>query len=58
MKMEMNTFFLLPILNCLLSSKWAWLRLGLYQMKHEDLNNAISSLQAALRLDPTDRLAF
>ena len=39
--------------NC--SKKWAWLRLGLYQMKYEDVTSAVSSLQTALRLDSSDR---
>ena len=37
------------------SAKWAWLRLGLYQVKHEDPTVAIASFQAALRADPTDK---
>ncbi|CAG5130134.1 unnamed protein product, partial [Candidula unifasciata] len=36
------------------SAKWAWLRLGLYQIKHENPTMAIMSLQSALRADPTD----
>ncbi|KAK3788293.1 hypothetical protein RRG08_027026 [Elysia crispata] len=36
-------------------AKWAWLRLGLYQMRHEDPSTAIMSLQSALRADPEDQ---
>ncbi|BFY97470.1 hypothetical protein BsWGS_00510 [Bradybaena similaris] len=36
------------------SAKWAWLRLGLYQIKHENPTKAIMSLQSALRADPND----
>ncbi|XP_059178471.1 superkiller complex protein 3-like isoform X2 [Physella acuta] len=35
-------------------AKWAWLRLGLYQIKHENPSKAIMSLQSALRADPND----
>lgn len=35
-------------------AKWAWLRLGLYQVKHEDPSVAIASFQSALRADPKD----
>ncbi|XP_053375489.1 tetratricopeptide repeat protein 37-like [Mercenaria mercenaria] len=35
-------------------AKWAWLRLGLYQVKHEDPSIAIASFQSALRADPKD----
>lgn len=34
--------------------KWAWLRLGLYQVKHDSANSAVTSFQAALRGDPKD----
>ncbi|CAL1530763.1 unnamed protein product [Lymnaea stagnalis] len=34
--------------------KWAWLRLGLHQIKHDDPTTAITSLQSALRADPND----
>ncbi|XP_052248166.1 tetratricopeptide repeat protein 37-like isoform X1 [Dreissena polymorpha] len=34
--------------------KWAWLRLGLHQMKHDDPSVAIVSLQSALRADSKD----
>ncbi|XP_056022044.1 SKI3 subunit of superkiller complex protein-like [Ostrea edulis] len=34
--------------------KWAWLRLGLYQVKHDTTSVAISSFQSALRADPKD----
>ncbi|KAK3098545.1 hypothetical protein FSP39_020503 [Pinctada imbricata] len=36
------------------SSKWAWLRYGLHQMKHDSLSSAVSSLQSAVRADPND----
>ncbi|XP_035667182.1 tetratricopeptide repeat protein 37-like isoform X1 [Branchiostoma floridae] len=36
------------------TAKWAWLRLGLYQLKHGDGTQAVKSLQAALRADPKD----
>ncbi|XP_052801085.1 tetratricopeptide repeat protein 37-like [Mya arenaria] len=36
------------------SGKWAWLRLGLWQMKHGDPSVAIASLQSALRADSKD----
>ncbi|ELT99404.1 hypothetical protein CAPTEDRAFT_188519 [Capitella teleta] len=36
-------------------AKWAWLRLGLYQLKTDHASSAVTSLQAALRADPTDR---
>ncbi|GFN82445.1 arrestin domain-containing protein 3-like [Plakobranchus ocellatus] len=36
-------------------AKWAWLRLGLHQMRHEDPSAAIVSLQSALRADPEDQ---
>nr|XP_006811551.1 PREDICTED: tetratricopeptide repeat protein 37-like [Saccoglossus kowalevskii] len=36
------------------SAKWAWLRLGLYQLKKQEYSQAISSLQCALRADPKD----
>ncbi|XP_055874018.1 tetratricopeptide repeat protein 37-like [Biomphalaria glabrata] len=35
-------------------AKWAWLRLGLYQIKQNDFDAAIISLQSALRGDPQD----
>ncbi|GAB1600098.1 tetratricopeptide repeat protein 37-like [Argonauta hians] len=35
-------------------AKWAWLRLGLKQLKNEDPNNAVISFQAALHPDPLD----
>ncbi|XP_078313322.1 superkiller complex protein 3-like [Crassostrea virginica] len=34
--------------------KWAWLRLGLHQVKHDTASTAISSFQSALRADPKD----
>ncbi|XP_061172794.1 superkiller complex protein 3-like [Saccostrea echinata] len=34
--------------------KWAWLRLGLHQVKHDTASVAISSFQSALRADPKD----
>ncbi|XP_071101530.1 superkiller complex protein 3-like [Haliotis cracherodii] len=34
--------------------KWAWLRLGLYQVRHDDPTIAVASFQAALRADPRD----
>ncbi|GFR81884.1 tetratricopeptide repeat protein 37, partial [Elysia marginata] len=36
-------------------AKWAWLRLGLHQMRHDDPSTAIMSLQCALRADPDDQ---
>lgn len=36
------------------SAKWAWLRLGLHQLKNENPNAAVTALQAALRPDPLD----
>ncbi|KAL4223110.1 Tetratricopeptide repeat protein 37 [Mactra antiquata] len=36
------------------SSKWAWLRLGLYQIKNEDTSEAIRSLLFALSSDPSN----
>ncbi|KAK3606262.1 hypothetical protein CHS0354_037938 [Potamilus streckersoni] len=36
------------------SAKWAWLRLGLYQVKHENPSTAVTSFQSALRADPND----
>ncbi|KAL3865870.1 hypothetical protein ACJMK2_043219 [Sinanodonta woodiana] len=36
------------------SAKWAWLRLGLYQVKHENPSIAVTSFQSALRADPND----
>ncbi|KAI8480965.1 Tetratricopeptide repeat protein 37 [Branchiostoma belcheri] len=36
------------------TAKWAWLRLGLYQLKHGEGTQAVKSLQAALRADPKD----
>ncbi|EDV26404.1 uncharacterized protein TRIADDRAFT_54351 [Trichoplax adhaerens] len=39
-----------PILSC----KWAWLRLGLYQMDHMDIIEACISFQNAIRADPVD----
>ncbi|XP_069137889.1 tetratricopeptide repeat protein 37-like isoform X1 [Argopecten irradians] len=36
------------------SAKWAWLRLGLYQVKHDSPSVAITSFQSALRADPKD----
>ncbi|RUS81604.1 hypothetical protein EGW08_010617 [Elysia chlorotica] len=36
-------------------AKWAWLRLGLHQMRQEDPSTAIMSLQSALRADPQDQ---
>ncbi|PVD20045.1 hypothetical protein C0Q70_20539 [Pomacea canaliculata] len=35
-------------------SKWAWLRLGLSQVRTGDSTNAIASFQSALRADPSD----
>ncbi|XP_071964679.1 tetratricopeptide repeat protein 37-like [Antedon mediterranea] len=35
-------------------AKWAWLRLGLYQLKHNDAGKAVTSFQAALRADTKD----
>ncbi|KAH9524909.1 Tetratricopeptide repeat protein 37 [Bulinus truncatus] len=35
-------------------AKWAWLRRGLHQFKHNDYTAAINSLQSALRGDPSD----
>ncbi|XP_021379584.1 tetratricopeptide repeat protein 37-like [Mizuhopecten yessoensis] len=36
------------------SAKWAWLRLGLYQVKHDSPFVAVTSFQSALRADPKD----
>ncbi|XP_033749913.1 LOW QUALITY PROTEIN: tetratricopeptide repeat protein 37-like [Pecten maximus] len=36
------------------SAKWAWLRLGLYQVKYDSPSVAITSFQSALRADPKD----
>ncbi|XP_077989019.1 tetratricopeptide repeat protein 37-like isoform X1 [Glandiceps talaboti] len=36
------------------SVKWAWLRLGLYQLKQRDCTQAVTSFQNALRADPKD----
>lgn len=36
------------------SAKWAWIRLGLHQMRQDDPSTAIMSLQCALRADPDD----
>ncbi|XP_066273178.1 tetratricopeptide repeat protein 37-like [Branchiostoma lanceolatum] len=36
------------------TAKWAWLRLGLYQMQHGEGTQSVKSLQAALRADPKD----
>ncbi|XP_064609375.1 tetratricopeptide repeat protein 37-like [Liolophura sinensis] len=36
------------------SGKWAWLRLGLHQVKKTDHTAAMTSFQAALRADPAD----
>lgn len=40
---------------CMTSGKWAWLRLGLYQVRHDDPTIAVASFQAALRADPRDK---
>ncbi|KAK7473574.1 hypothetical protein BaRGS_00035177 [Batillaria attramentaria] len=39
-------------------AKWAWLRLGLAQVRSGDPSTAITSLQSALRADPEDRHAW
>ncbi|XP_055956179.1 tetratricopeptide repeat protein 37-like [Patella vulgata] len=39
------------------SAKWAWLRLGLCQIKLDNAVAAISSFQSALRADTTDKIA-
>ncbi|XP_033116341.1 tetratricopeptide repeat protein 37-like isoform X2 [Anneissia japonica] len=36
------------------TAKWAWLRLGLYQLKNNDAGKAVTSFQAALRADTKD----
>ncbi|XP_060062752.1 tetratricopeptide repeat protein 37-like [Ylistrum balloti] len=36
------------------SAKWAWLRLGLYQVNRDSPSVAITSFQSALRADPKD----
>lgn len=38
--------------------KWAWLRLGLHQVKHDTISAAISSFQSALRADSKDPHVF
>ncbi|XP_068693840.1 tetratricopeptide repeat protein 37-like isoform X1 [Montipora foliosa] len=35
--------------------KWAWLRLGLFHLKHNESTEAITCFQSALRADPKDR---
>ncbi|XP_013407175.1 tetratricopeptide repeat protein 37 isoform X1 [Lingula anatina] len=37
------------------SVKWAWMRLGLHQLKHMEPTAAIASFQCALRADSNDR---
>lgn len=36
------------------SPKWAWMRLGLYQMRYGDATDAIRSFQTAIKQDPKD----
>ena len=38
--------------------KWAWLRLGLQQVRSGSFDDAILSLQAAVRADPSDVYVF
>jgi len=58
MKGDLFTYLLCYILYsfwlAVNSNKWAWLRLGLCHMKCNDITAAITSLQAALKRDPTD----
>ncbi|XP_031551877.1 tetratricopeptide repeat protein 37-like isoform X1 [Actinia tenebrosa] len=35
-------------------AKWAWIRLGLYHLKHDKNNEAINCFQSSLRADPKD----
>ncbi|CAH3018534.1 unnamed protein product [Porites evermanni] len=35
--------------------KWAWLRLGLFHLKHSESTEAVTCFQSALRADPKDR---
>ena len=37
------------------SAKWAWLRLGLQQLRQDSPSQSIASFQSALRADPKDR---
>ena len=37
------------------SAKWAWLRLGLQQLRQDNPSQSIASLQSALRADPRDK---
>ncbi|XP_070543416.1 tetratricopeptide repeat protein 37-like [Ptychodera flava] len=40
------------------TAKWAWLRLGLYQLKHREYSQSVASFQHALRADPKDRCCW
>lgn len=36
-------------------AKWAWLRLGLYQLSNEESTDAVNSFQNVVKSDPEDR---
>ncbi|XP_077514565.1 tetratricopeptide repeat protein 37 isoform X2 [Amblyomma americanum] len=57
---EQNVKFLEAITNQLpvKRAKWAWLRLGLQQMRLDNAADAVQSLQNALRADPDDRACW
>uniref|UniRef100_A0A8C4QPZ4 Tetratricopeptide repeat domain 37 n=1 Tax=Eptatretus burgeri TaxID=7764 RepID=A0A8C4QPZ4_EPTBU len=40
------------------TAKWAWLRLGLYHLRQSSHTKAVMCLQAALRADPQDAIAW
>lgn len=54
---DQNAMFLKTITGQLpiQRAKWAWLRLGLIQMRLDSLDDAVQSLQNALRADPNDK---
>ncbi|XP_064475190.1 tetratricopeptide repeat protein 37-like [Ornithodoros turicata] len=54
---DQNVMFLKAITSQMpiQKAKWAWLRLGLIQMQQDALNDAVQSLQNALRADPKNK---